>query len=160
MRPFRSQLLLRIVATFVVVGVGLTLAPAAVARDAREDALRSLLNDVEAFEMALDAARHAQDADPRAVFVEAYVAATDGEVAVETIEHLLAGASLGLVAPVLPDEAFVPTPPAAPTPPSGSAAVLTLAPRMGVATSPQAVRLDDPIPALRPKGRALQPRAP
>lgn len=162
MRPFRSRLLLRTVATLLVAGVASTLAPAAVARDAREDALRSLLNDEAAFEAALDAARDAADGeDPRALFVEAYVAAADGEVAVEVIEHLLDGESLGVVAPVLPDAAFVPTPAPAPSPPSGGlAALMPTTPAVGASAAPQAVRLGNSVLVQRPEGRPLQPRAP
>ena len=161
MRPFRSRLLLRLVATLVVVGVGATLAPAAVARDARQDALRTLLGDVEAFETALDAARMAGDAVfARDAFVEAYVASADGDVAPEAIYDLLDGDALGLVAPVLPDEAFVPTPPAAPSPHGGSAAVVAPTAEAVLVASSHAVWQGEAAPPHRAEGRSLQPRAP
>ncbi len=161
MRPFRSRLLLRTVAALLVAGVGTTLAPAAVARDAREDALRSLLNDEEAFEAALDAARRtAEGADPRAVFVDAYVAATDGQVAAEVVEYLLDGESLGLVAPALPDDAFVPTPTPTSPPPSGGAAILSPTPDAGALAVAETARPGGPVRVQCVEGRSLQPRAP
>lgn len=163
MRLFRSQFLLRIVATVLVVGVGGMLVPPAAARDAEESALRSLLDDEAAFEAALAAAREAgEGAAARDAFVQVYVQAAEGAVAAEVIYQLLDRQSLGLVAPVFPDAVFVPAPLAAPSPTRGAgAAVLSTA-----AAVPTAVRAalvppaQPPVPLRHPAERLRQPRAP
>lgn len=113
MRLLRSRLLLRLVSTLCVAGLAATLAPAA---DARPDALAGLLDDVAAFEAALDAAHAVPVEDAREAFVDAYVAASDGAVAPEAVRQLLDGDAMGLVAPPVAPKASVPSPGTAGTP--------------------------------------------
>lgn len=112
MRTFRSPALLRLATALAVVGVASTLAPSAVARDARAVSLRVLLDDAEAFAVALDAARAASgEEDPVRVFAEAYAEAVGQGLTADTVYDLLDGEALGLTAPAAPDEASVSVPP-------------------------------------------------
>lgn len=156
----RSRLLLRFITTLLVVGVAMTMAPAAVARDARAEALRALLDDAAAFETALAASRDAADGeDPIEVFVEAYVDEARGTVDEDVIYHLLDGQSFGWVAPVGRDAAFVPTPPTAPPPMLGVSvpAPSTPGPVSLTAVSVYTVQADY---VDQHGGSALRPRAP
>lgn len=156
----RSRLLLRFITALLVVGVGSTVAPAAVARDARAEALRALLDDAAAFETALAASRDAADGeDPVEVFVEAYVDEARGDVDKDVIYHLLDGQSFGWVAPVGRDAAFVPTPPSAPPPVVGLGFPAPPAP--GPVPAPTDGVCADRGEYVEPsEGSALQPRGP
>ena len=120
MRPLRHPLVLRALALVLLAGTCSALVPAASARDARTDALRSLLDDGEAFEAALQAAQ-TSDTDAAETFAAVYAEAAGHAVSAEAIRQLLGGQGVGAVALVLSDLAFVPTPTAS-TPPSVAAA--------------------------------------
>lgn len=156
----RSRLLLRCITALLVVGVVSTLAPAAVARDARAEALRALLDDAAAFEVALEASRGAAAGeDPVDVFVTAYVEEAGGDVDADVINHLLDGQSFGWMPPVGRDAAFVPTPPSAPPPVLGVRVPAPTSPAPVVTT---AVSVSTESGACSPQrgGSALRPRAP
>ena len=126
MRPLRHPLVLRALALVLLSGIGTAIVPAAAAHDARADALRSFLDDADAVDAALFAAR-ATEGDAAEAFAEAYAEVAGHDVSVEAVRQLLRGHGVGLVAPVPPEVVFVPTS-AAPAPsPSASAAVLSQA---------------------------------
>ena len=110
MRLLRHPLVLRALALALLVGTGAAWAPAASAQGARADALRSLLDDAEAFESALRASRSAGGGEALDVFAEVYAEAAGDAVSPEAVRQLLGGPGVGAVAPVLPDLAFVPAP--------------------------------------------------
>lgn len=111
MRLFRQPVILRVVAAVLAVAVGLTLAPTASA-DARAEAVRAVLDDKDAFEAALTAARASDD--PVMAFAEAYAEATDGAVSAEAVARILDGASMSGLAPVPPTDRVVRAPAAGP----------------------------------------------
>lgn len=160
MRLFRSPLLLRLVATVLVAGVASTLAPSAVARDARSVSLRVLLDDADAFETALDAAWNAAPGeDAVAVFASVYAEAVGDGLTAEAVYDLLDGQALGLVAPPAPDDAAFSAPPAL----AGPGAVHAVLPASGASVSLPAADLAVPEAAVlpsRPEAAAHQPRAP
>lgn len=160
MRPFRSPALLRLVALLLVSGVASTLAPSAVARDARAVSLRALLDDASAFETALDAARAAPAGeDPAAVFSSVYAEAVGGGLTAEAVYDLLDGETLGLVAPPVPDEAAFSAPPAL----AGPGALHAVVPAEGVPVviPPTAFdAADEAAPVSRPEASAHRARAP
>ena len=101
LRPFRSDLLRRLLALTLVVGLSAPLVPTASA----QDTLTSALDDERAFEAALRAA-HAAEGDPVAAFAEAYALATGGAVTAEAVERLIGGASMSGVLPAVADPGF------------------------------------------------------
>lgn len=143
-------------AALLAVAFGLTLAPTASAAS-RVDAVRSVLDDVAAFDAALDAARGS--ADPVQAFAQAYEAATDGAVQAEAVVRLIGGASMSGVSPVPPTEtvarAQLTSPPS--TPSASSYLVLSVAP---IREDAPAARCGSLVPANRPEARPAQPRGP
>ncbi|MEM0961374.1 MAG: hypothetical protein AAGK21_02380 [Bacteroidota bacterium] len=97
MHLLRQPTLRRFVAALLAVAAGATVVPTAQA-DARTTAVRSVLDDDEAFESALAAARSSDD--PIAAFAEAYSEAVDEAVSAEAIARLIGAASFSGVAPV------------------------------------------------------------
>ena len=158
MRPLRHPLVLRALALVLLAGTGAACVPTAEARDARADALRSFLDDADAVEHALRAAR-ASEGDAAAAFADAYAEAAGEAVSAEAVRQLLRGQGVGSVAPVLPDHSFVPAPPAGPLV-SASAAVVG-------ASGPAPALRGVGLPALPPAaavvggaGRSVQARGP
>lgn len=161
MRLFRSPALLRLVAAFLVGGLGGTIAPTALAQGAREASIRSLLNNDDAFERAL-AAAHAPEAaaDPVGAFADAYADAVGGNLTAQVVRDLLDGQAFGLVAPVVPDPAFVP---ASVTVAPGHGALLGVLPAsVGTPRASRDSILDtEAAPAVsRPEADQSRPRAP
>ena len=140
MRLLRRPLVLRALALVLLAGIGAAWVPVASARDARADALRSLLDDADAFERALRASRSA-DGDALDVFVETYAEAAGDAVSPEAVRQLLRGQGVGAVAPVLPDLSFVPAPAA--TAPGGHPAPGVLGERP---SAPALAGADAPAP--------------
>ena len=124
MRPLRHPLVLRVLALVLLAGTGAAWVPTAEARDARTDALRSLLDDADAFDTALRAAEGA-DGDAAEAFAAAYAETAGHAVSAEAVRQILRGQGVGSVAPVLPDRAFVPASSTTPAP-SGSASAAVL----------------------------------
>lgn len=142
----------------LVAALGLPLVPA-VGAQGGAPSLAVVIDDAEAFELALAAAHDAEaGADPLVVFAEAYAAAV-GDVSVEALVHLLGQSSMSGVLPPAHDEAFVSSKLA--TPASTSAAALGAAvdvdaPAALVGEITEAADLAPPRP-LAPSSR---PRAP
>ncbi len=158
MRPFRSLLLRRLVATALVAAVGVSLAPAASAQSGRLATLRGVLNDAQAFEAGMDAARRAESA-PLLAFAHAYAAESQDGTTAAAVAQLLGADALRGVLPPAPDRAS-PAPEAATTGASAALGVLagnasclgTTRPRP---TAPEPVAAD-----RRACGATAQPRAP
>lgn len=140
--------------------VAATLAPTAAAQDARADAF-ALLNDGAAFDAALAASMRAEAGeDPLQVFVEAYVEAAGGDVSAEVVYHLLDGPALGHVAPPVRPVAFVPAPPAGPSPTPG-AGIVPPRPTPAVAGAVASRTMDDVrAPQAPARTEPRQPRGP
>ncbi|MGB3542540.1 hypothetical protein [Rubrivirga sp.] len=157
LRQLRRPALVRALAALVVAGVGLTLAPTAVA-GARADAVRAVLDDVAAFELALEAA-HASD-DPVEAFAQAYAMATDGAVTAEAVVRLLGSTSMSGVTPVPVEDTRARAAIAGPAP-SASPAFATSPSRFALEDVPAALAVDL---ADHEDGRATaspsQPRGP
>lgn len=160
MHPLRSRLVLRCVASLLLVGVAATLAPTASARDARADAF-ALLNDGAAFDAALAASAQADAGqDPLDVFVQTYVAEAGGGVSADVVYRLLDGPTLGHVAPPARPVAFVPAPPLGPTPAPGAAVLpLRVVPALVGSDAAQAVP-GPAVPATPVRTDPRQPRGP
>lgn len=144
MRPLRHPLVLRVLASVLLVGIGAACVPTASAQDARPERLRSLLTDADAFEAALQASRSAEG-DGVEVFVAVYAEASQDAVMAEAVRQLLSGHGVGSVAPVLPDLSFVPAPAA--TSPSGHASAAVLGVLAPAGTLAQTDAAD--VPAFR-----------
>lgn len=156
----RSRLVLRSVATLLVVGVASTLAPAAAARDARADALQTLLDDEAAFEAALAASHEAAPgAEAVDAFVEAYVAAAHGAVDADAVRRLIAGHAFGWAVPVADGAAFVPAPTSAPPSTAGAWAPAPPEPRPDVAPAAPA-GTGDAVFVSQEAAPSVRPRAP
>lgn len=161
MRPFRSPALFRLVAVLLVGGVGATLAPSAVARDARAVSLRALLDDAEAFETALAASRAPEAAaDPVGAFADAYVEAAGGGLTAEFVRDLLDGRSFGLVAPVVPEAAFVPAPFSTTHGSGAGAGVIPASVSEGIGRSASGHASEAVASLSRPEATSSRPRAP
>lgn len=161
MRPFRSPAVLRLVAVLLMGGVGATLAPSAVARDARAASLRALLDDAAAFETALAASRAPEAAaDPVGAFADAYVEAAGGGLTAEFVRDLLDGQSFGLVAPVVPEAAFAPTPVSTTHGSGMGVAVLPATVAAGIGLSVSGRASEDVAVCSRPEAASSRPRAP
>ena len=104
MRPFRSLLLRRLVATALVAAVGVSLAPAAAAQSGRLATLRGVLNDARAFEAGLEAARQA-DVAPLVAFAHAYAAQSQDGTTAAAVAQLIGAEALTGVVPPAPDRA-------------------------------------------------------
>ncbi len=150
MRPFRSTLLLRAVALAVMAGVGVSMVPAASAESGRLATLRGVLDDTQAFDAALQAARAAESA-PLAAFAHAYAAEADDGTTAAAIAQLLGAESFSGVLPPAPDRA-APTPTAA----TGASASLAI---LGPASAVHADALDASATDVPRHARAATPLA-
>ena len=158
MRPFRSLLLRRLVATALVAAVGASLAPAAAAQSGRLATLRGVLDDAQAFEAGLDAARQAESA-PLAAFAEAYAAESEDGTTAAAIVQLLGADALTGVLPPAPDRAS-PAPDVVTSAASASLGVLAgnARPSASAASAPP---VSEPLAGDRhQRGTTAQPRAP
>ncbi|WP_412063211.1 hypothetical protein [Rubrivirga sp. IMCC45206] len=152
MRPLRSALLRRLVVAALAVALGLPLAPSAAASPAL-----AVLDDSEAFDRALAAARAAEPGtDPVDVFAQVYADAVDG-VSAEAVAHLLGAPSLSGVAPVTPAEALAKAQPAPSPSPASVAGEPVAEARLTDQSRVPARVLDLPVRRSAP---SLQPRAP
>ena len=158
MRPFRSLLLRRLVATALVAAVSVSLAPLASAQSGRLATLRGMLDDARAFEAGLEAARHAGSA-PLLAFAHAYAAESQDGTTAAAVAQLLGANALRGVLPPAPDRAS-PAPEAATSGASGSLCVLVGHASPPAAARSQASASDPPAGDRRPGGTAAQPRAP
>ena len=141
----------------LVAALGLSLVPAVGAQGA--PSLSSVLDDADAFDQALAAARDADaGSDPIVVFAEVYAAAV-GDVSVEALVHLLGQSSMSGVLPPVHDETVAASKAAGP--PATSAAALFGLADVVVPTSPvDAASGDVAWPPLRRLAPASRPRAP
>lgn len=157
-RPYRLASVRRLVAAILVAALGLPLVPA-VGAQGGAPSLVVVLDDAEAFDQALAAARAAAPgADPLVVFAEAYAAAV-GDVSVEALVHLLGQSSMSGVLPPVHDEAFVASKLAAPA--STSAAALWAGADVLVPAGPLGdVAEAAAAPPPRPAAPSARPRAP
>lgn len=151
-RPLRSVLLRRLVVAALAVALGLPLAPSASASPAL-----AVLDDSEAFERALAAARAAEPGtDPLDVFAQVYADAVDG-VTAEAVAHLLGAPSLSGVPPVAPTEALAKAQPAPSPSPASVMGERTDAVRFLASRRAPARTVDLPVRRSAP---SLRPRAP
>lgn len=157
-RLYRLDNLRRLVATLLVAAMGLPLVPV-VGAQGGTSSLTAVLDDAEAFEVALSAARAADaGVDPLLVFAETY-AAEVGDVSVEALVHLLGQSSLSGVLPPAHDEAIASAKLVGP--PATSAATLG-----GVGHPAASAALVGPAqdatdePPRRPLAPSARPRAP
>ena len=158
MRPYRLDTVRRLVAAILVAALGLPLVPA-VGAQGGAPSLVVVLDDADAFDQALVAARAAEPgADPLVVFAEAYAAAV-GDVSVEALVHMLGQSSMSGVLPPAHDEAFVSSKLA--TPASTSAAALWAGTDVRTPAVPvgDIAEVDDDVPP-RPVAPSARPRAP
>ncbi|WP_412067676.1 hypothetical protein [Rubrivirga sp. IMCC43871] len=152
MRPLRSALLRRLVVAALAVALGLPLAPSAAASPAL-----AVLDDSEAFDRALAAAKAAEPGtDPVAVFAQVYADAVDG-VSAEAVAHLLGAPSLSGVVPVAPSEALAKAQPAPSPSPASVTGERVAEVRSSASNRVSARTLDLPVRRSAPP---LQPRAP
>lgn len=149
-RPFRFAKTRRLVAALLVAAFGVSLAPPAVAQPGSR--LEAVLDDVEAFEAALDAAR-ASSGDPAVAFAESYAAAV-GDVSPDVILRLLDGSSMSAVPPPARDAVASASKLAGPTAPAAG-----LPATAGPATVAGLEAPAEPASALRPPLRRLAPSA-
>lgn len=158
MRTFRLDSLRRLVAAILVAALGATLVPV-VGAQGGTPTLDRVLDDAEAFEAALEAARDADaGSDPLVVFAEAYAAAV-GDVSAEALAHLLGQSSLSGVLPPVHDEAVAAAKVAGPTG-SSAAAPLAVAGGAVLPVVDLAVGGEEALPALRAVAPSSRPRAP
>ncbi len=157
-RPYRLAFVRRLVAAILVASLGLPLVPA-VGAQGGAPSLVVVLDDAEAFEQALAAARAAAPGSaPLAVFAETYADAV-GDVSVEALVQMLGQSSLSGVLPPAHDEAVASSKLA--TPASASAVALSSGAALDApATSVgDAAVADDDVPP-RPVAPSARPRAP
>ena len=121
MRLIRSLWLRRAVAAVLAVGVAVPMVPTADAADERLASFRGMLDDADAFQTALDAARGA-DA-PLAAFALAYAEASEDSLTAAAVARLLTADTMSGVLPPAPDRA-VAGPETAPTTSSWPAVAL------------------------------------
>lgn len=158
MHAFRLDIVRRLVAAFLVAALGATLVPAVGAQGATPT-LDAVLDDAEAFEAALEAARDADAGSDRlAVFAEAYAAAV-GDVSAEALAHLLGQSSLSGVLPPVHDEAVAAAKVAGPTA-SSAAAPLAAVASADLPVVELALGGEEALPARRAAAPSSRPRAP
>lgn len=158
MHLLRLDTLRRLVAATLVAALGLSLVPAAGAHGG-PPSLSAMLDDAEAFESALAAARAAEPgADPISVFAETYAAAVDG-VSAEVLANLLGRASLSGILPPAHDEALATV--KVQVPPTTAA---TTTPGISASPVSQSAEVQFPAggetPTLRVQAPSTRPRAP
>lgn len=158
MRPFRSILLRRLVASALALAIGVSLAPVAAAQSGRLATLRGVLEDAHAFEAALDAARTAESA-PLVAFAQAYAAESDDGTTVDAIVQLLGADALSGVLPPAPDRA-TPAPEAATSAASASVGVLAGSAAPLRLTNLGAAHTAAAPASVRVTGTSARPRAP
>lgn len=158
MHLLRLDTLRRLIAATLVAALGLSLVPAAGAHGG-PPSLSAMLDDVDAFESALAAARAAEPgADPISVFAETYAAAVDG-VSADVLAHLLGRASLSGILPPAHDEALATA--KVQVPPTTSAAMPLAISEASVApTAEMRLRAEGETPTLRVQAPSTRPRAP
>lgn len=161
MRPIHRPVFQRVVASLVLVGLAVSLAPVSAARAVRATVLDGVLDDPAAVREALvasDGAPTPEDAADR--FVRAYAEATGETIATEDIAALLLGQSLQPVAP--PEVKLTASPGGATGTPTASAAIA--ASGRGLASlCGAALGRPDAEPSVHARTAvlgALQPRAP
>ena len=158
MRLYRLDIVRRLVAVLLVAALGLPLVPA-VGAQGGTPSLSAVLDDAEAFEAALTAARAADvGSDPLQVFAETYAAAV-GDASVEALVQLLGQSSLSGVLPPAHDEAVASAKLVGP--PVTSAATLSAPADLAIASVTTGVaRLAYDGADRRPLASPAQPRAP
>ena len=156
MRPFRSRFVCRVLALALAGALGLTSAAPAVARATGSQSLRAVLDDGQAIDAALAAARDVPPADRRAAFAEVYAHAADDGTTAESVERLLGADSMSGVLPVAVERAVASA--SSPAPPALGVAALFATSGLAVpmervahADRQRTVSLRDVAPDSRPR---------